>query len=67
MTKDDRIRLLHMQEAAKEVMDFSDGKCRADFDRDQLLVRALCKSIEIIGEAASRVSKETQTNIPGVP
>lgn len=45
-----------MLDAAREVGEFVQGRTREDLDRDRLLVRGVTKSIEIIGEAAGRVS-----------
>ena len=38
-----------------------------DLDGNRMLVLALVKDIEIIGEAASRISQETRNNLPQVP
>lgn len=67
MPKSDRIRLQHMLDAAREALSFVRGKTREDLDRDRLLVLALVKAIEIIGEAACQVSSETRSQIPEVP
>ena len=32
-----------------------------------MLVLALIKDVEIVGEAASRVSEESRTGLPGIP
>ena len=49
MPKDDNIRLRHMLDAAREATAFSINKQRESLDRDKQLVRALEKSIEIVG------------------
>jgi uncharacterized protein with HEPN domain len=67
MLKHDLIRLLHMRDAVEEAMSFAREKGREDLDKDRKLVLALMKDIEIVGEAASRVSKETQQEIPEIP
>jgi len=67
MRKDDAIRLQHMLEAARLALSFSAGKDRSDLDSDKMLVLALVKSIEMIGEAASKVSLEGRVACPGVP
>ncbi|MGL1833321.1 HepT-like ribonuclease domain-containing protein [Rhodocyclaceae bacterium SMB388] len=46
---------------------FIAGRDRSDLDRNEMLVLALTRAIEIIGEAASRVSVETQNALPDVP
>lgn len=56
MLPHDNIRLRHMLDSALEAVKFADGKSREDLDNDRKLVLAIMKSIEIIGEAASKVS-----------
>lgn len=67
MKRDDRIRLLHMRDAAQEAISFINERERSDLGHDRKLVLSLVKCIEIVGEAASRVSEETQRQIPQVP
>ena len=52
----DRYRLVHMRDAAREAMDLARGKRREDLDRERLLNLALVRLLEIMGEAAARVS-----------
>jgi uncharacterized protein with HEPN domain len=56
-----------MLDAAREAIDFSTDKSRADLDTDRKLALALVKCIEIIGEAAANVSAETKAQCPQVP
>jgi uncharacterized protein with HEPN domain len=63
----DLLRLRHMLDAAEDAIGFSAGRQRQDLDQDRMLVLSLVKSIEIIGEAASRVSAATQEEIPSLP
>lgn len=67
MLKDDIIRLRHMLDAALEAERFIDDKDRSDLDNDRKLELALVKCVEIIGEAASSVSKESRDNLPQIP
>jgi uncharacterized protein with HEPN domain len=67
MRKDDLIRIRHMLDAAREAMSFIKDKNRTDLDRDRMLVLSLVKSIEIMGEAASKVTKESRDGQPEVP
>jgi uncharacterized protein with HEPN domain len=67
MEKADVIRLQHMRDATAEALHFAAGKTRADLDRDRMMVLAILKDLEIIGEAASRVSpaaKESSSTVP---
>lgn len=66
MHKNDAIRLRHMLDAAREALSFATGKTRSDLDTDRMLVLSLVKSIEIIGEAASRVSLECRSECPAI-
>jgi uncharacterized protein with HEPN domain len=54
MRDDDRIRILHMIDAAQTVEQFIDGKRRDDLDTDRLLLFAVLRAIEVIGEARAR-------------
>ncbi len=67
MLEADRVRIQHMIDAANEALSFVADKRRADLDRDRKLVLALVKSIEIVGEAASKVSRELKTESPQIP
>ena len=67
MRKDDRIRLQHMLDAAREALSFAKGRQREDLDTDRLLVLALVKAIEIIGEAAHQTSESARASFPGIP
>jgi uncharacterized protein with HEPN domain len=67
MRKDDRIRLQHMLDAANEALTFIQGKNRADLDIDRMLVLSLIRELEIIGEAASKISAETRSQNTSIP
>lgn len=67
MQAEDRIRLQHMVDAALTARRFLSGRQRADLDTDQMLLFAVVRALEIIGEAASRVSSEGRATVPGVP
>jgi len=56
-----------MRDAAAEALQFAAGKMRADFDHDRMLILAILKDLEIIGEAAGRVSRETKQRNSAVP
>ena len=56
-----------MIEAAEAVATFVSGRSRADVDTDSMLLFAGVRAIEIIGEAASKVSQETRAAVPAVP
>lgn len=53
--------------AAEKVRSFVAGKDRAAFDADEMLQFACIRGLEIIGEAASKVSRETRDAVDSVP
>lgn len=67
MYRDDMTRLRHMHDAAAQAIEAIEGKARADIREDRMLLLGLCKCIEIIGEAAGRVSEEFRTAHPELP
>jgi uncharacterized protein with HEPN domain len=67
MRKDDLARLRHMLDASREATSFVQGKSRVDLDRQRMLVLSLVKCIEIVGEAAGRISEETRGAFPRLP
>lgn len=67
MLKADLVRVRHMLDAARDAIAFSTNKTRRDLDTDRMLVLSLVKSIEIIGEAASKVSKKSREQFPEIP
>ena len=56
MPRDDAVYVGHMLETARKAVAKVERKSRADFDADENLRLALAHLIQIIGEAASRVS-----------
>jgi uncharacterized protein with HEPN domain len=67
MSKDDAIRIRHMLDAVQEALGFCASRTRNDLDRDRQLLLALVKDLEILGEAASRVSADTQRQWNRIP
>jgi uncharacterized protein with HEPN domain len=67
MNPDDRVRLRHMADALAAAMRFIKGRQRTDLDTDEMLLFALVRAIEIVGEAAGRVTAETRGNMPELP
>jgi uncharacterized protein with HEPN domain len=56
-----------MLDAAREAIEFAQGRTRVDLNSDRKLVLALVKDIEIIGEAAYQVSQFARDQLPGIP
>ena len=67
MRNDDLIRLRHMLDAANEARSFAAGKTRDDLNTNRMLVLSLLKDIEVLGEAASKVSAEARSATPEIP
>jgi len=65
--QEDKIRLRHMLDASNEALEFARGRSRRELDHDRLLALALVKTIEIIGEAAIKVTPETRDLLPEIP
>ena len=56
-----------MLDAAREAPTFLDGRTLDDLKTDRMLVLALVKELEIIGEAASKVSDEVRVLATDIP
>lgn len=67
MSPDDRWRISHMIEAAEQALSFVSGRCREDLDTDVMLRLALTRAIEIVGEAAAKVSEQGRAELPDLP
>lgn len=52
------VRLKHMLEAAQGIISFTLGKKRSDLEQDRKLSLSIVRLLEIIGEAAARVSDD---------
>ncbi len=64
---DDRLLIADMLEQARLAIGAVEQKTRVDFESDRLLQAAAQRFLEVIGEAASRVSEPTRSLLPGVP
>lgn len=67
MLPEDRVRLLHMIEAADNAMSFVAGRSRPEIDQDRKTLFAVIRCVEIIGEAAGRISEATRAAAPDIP
>lgn len=63
----DRERLQHMLDAATDVRSFITGRVRRDLDTDIMLRRATVNALQVIGEAAARVSEQGRARVPTLP
>lgn len=67
LPEDDVTRLRHMLDAADHAIAFSAGRERDDLEEDAMLLFALVRAIEIIGEAAAHVGDEGRAALPDLP
>jgi uncharacterized protein with HEPN domain len=56
-----------MLDFAREAVALSQGRTRADLDADRLYNLAMTRLVEVIGEAAARLSAATQQAHPQIP
>lgn len=64
---DDTISFRHMLDHAREAVDIITGKTPEDLGRERMLELALIRLVEIVGEAAGRVSEAGQADTPEIP
>jgi len=67
LRREDVIRIRHMIDAGRSARRFIEKRERSCLDTDQMLLFALVRAVEIIGEAASRTTTETQAATPTIP
>ncbi|MBX7066804.1 MAG: DUF86 domain-containing protein [Parachlamydiales bacterium] len=67
MENKDLIRLKHMVDSTKAILAFIKGKRRSHLDTDRLLASAVIRELEILGEAAGKISEKTQDLFPQIP
>lgn len=67
MKEDDRLYASHMLETAQKALRLAAGKTRAQYDSEETLRLALIHLIQVIGEAARRVSRQFRENHSSIP
>lgn len=65
--RDDRISLGDMLSHAREAVELVRGMSREDFAHNRVVQLALTRLVQVIGEAASRVSESTRQRHEAVP
>jgi uncharacterized protein with HEPN domain len=63
----DSVYLLDILKAAKLALSYLRGKTKEEFLRDTQCQDAIIRRLEIIGEAARRISSNTTAKYPGLP
>ncbi len=67
MPRDDEAYLMDMLLAAQDAARFASGLTFSQFEKSRLHQYAILKAIEIIGEAAARISDDTKKDHPDIP
>lgn len=67
MRVDDRIRIQHMIDAAEEALSFVTDVEKKNFSHNRMFILSVIKDIEIIGEAASKISEGTKLKYSNIP
>jgi uncharacterized protein with HEPN domain len=64
MTPRDDVSLRQMLDHSQEALQLAGGRSRTDLDSDRLFNLAMTRLLEIVGEAAGRVSQTTRDSHP---
>ena len=67
MQAEDAVRVRHMIDAVEDAMEFVSTRSRADLEKDKMLQFALVRAIEVLGEAAGKVSAAGRAELPFMP
>jgi uncharacterized protein with HEPN domain len=67
MQHDDALSMRQMLDYADEILQLTHSRSRNDLDNNRLLSLALTRLLEILGEAASRVSSTTRESHAPIP
>lgn len=66
MTRRDEVSLRQMLDHSREATQLAAGRSRADLDSDRLFNLAMTRLLEIVGEAAGRVSQAARDAHPQI-
>jgi len=61
------VRLRHMLDSAMEAVELIQGRDRPDLNVNRVLNLALVRLLEIVGEAANKVTTATRLQYPHIP
>lgn len=67
MSNRDYVRFQHMLDAAQAAVSHLLNKNREELDHNRLLLNGVVRELEILGEAASRVSSSIREQFPSLP
>ncbi len=65
--RDDSVAVRHMLDYARTARRLAAGRTREELDTDEMLQLALTRAVEVIGEAARRVSAEGRSQNAEIP
>lgn len=65
--RDDSVPMRHMLDHAREAVTMIRGRERSELDTDRMLQLAVTRVLEIVGEAANRVTSQGRARYPGIP
>ena len=64
---DDLTRLKHIQKSALQAISFVQNRSREDLENDEMLILALERLLEIIGEASNNISDDCKAKYSSIP
>lgn len=67
MKRDSKERILDISYYINQILKASDNKTLADFENDFVLVSAIIRWLEIIGEASKYIAKNIKDKYPQIP
>ena len=67
MQKDDLVYAGHMLDMARKAIRLVRGKSRNEYEQDEILSLALTHLLQVIGEAARKVSTQFRQEHPDIP
>ncbi|PWK27783.1 uncharacterized protein with HEPN domain [Arcicella aurantiaca] len=63
----DKVRLLHILEAASEILEYVKDATFEEFSSNSMMLNASVRQLEIIGEASNRLSENIHAANPEIP
>jgi uncharacterized protein with HEPN domain len=67
MNERDETLLRDMLDMARKAQTFLGGRDQKAVEQDEMLAFALVRAIEVLGEAASKITPETRVQLPQIP
>lgn len=67
MSSPDGVRLRHIHDAAALAVELVRDRTRDDLRPNTMLALSLARRLEIMGEAASKITEETRVGFPRIP